>query len=832
MHPFRTHTCGALRAENVGESVRLSGWVHRKRDHGGLLFIDLRDHYGLTQCVFDRDVSADAFALAENVRLESVVTLTGDCVARSADTVNENLPTGAVELRVREGAVESAVDALPLQVNSDEDYGEETRLRYRFLDLRRLKMQRNIALRSDVIASIRRRMIDQGFREFQTPILTATSPEGARDFLVPSRMHPGTFYALPQAPQQFKQLLMVAGFDRYFQIAPCFRDEDARADRSPGEFYQLDFEMSFVTQDDVFATIEPVLHGVFEEFAEGRAVTPPPFPRIPFDEAMLKYGSDKPDLRNPIEIADVTEAFRGSGFKIFAGLVEKGAVVRAVPGPGGGQRAFCDRMNNWAQGEGKPGLGYIFFRDGAGAGPIANNLGPERVEQIRAACGLKDGDAVFFVCDKPDAAADFAGLSRTRVGEELGLIEQNAFRFCWIVDFPMFERDEKTGEIGFSHNPFSMPQGGMEALESQDPLTIKAFQYDIVCNGVELSSGAIRNHRPEIMYKAFDIAGYGPEEVDRRFGGMISALKLGAPPHGGSAPGIDRIVMLLADEPNIREVIAFPMNQQAQDLMMGAPASASMRASPSDFGAFLAAVLAAGAAVAVEIAPHRAIYTVALAGPSDVMESARGVAAVELSRECDGWRYRQRYKLETQPFSGEPSRMEFTVDGFESLDHRTYAFTSTSDYGSGEALRLVGRAESDAAGGEVRYTEPAPIERPLPPNTGFVVGSLVTALDAAKAGVTKLNAPWFVGATPDEPLIVSSIVSPGTAASDGEPLLAGPRWRFLSAFFTDADADTPAYEGEETLLENGVLADAIYRYDGYDLELKLQRVEPSPLPDC
>ena len=577
MHPYRSHTCGALRQENVGQTVRLSGWVHRKRDHGGLLFIDLRDHYGLTQCVFDRERDVAAFVMAEEVRLESVITLTGECVARAADAVNENLPTGAIELWVDEGKVDSAVDSLPLQVNSEEDYGEETRLRYRFLDLRRFKMQRNITLRSDVISSIRRRMIDQGFREFQTPILTATSPEGARDFLVPSRQHPGQFYALPQAPQQFKQLLMVAGFDRYFQIAPCFRDEDARADRSPGEFYQLDFEMSFVTQEDVFAAIEPVLHGVFEEFADGRSVTAAPFPRIPYDESMLKYGSDKPDLRNPIEIVDVTDAFRGSNFKVFAGLIENGSVVRAVPGRGGGSRAFCDRMNSWAQGEGKPGLGYIFFRDGEGAGPIANNIGPERVEQIREACGLTDGDSVFFVCDNPADAAEFAGASRTRVGEALELIEQDTFKFCWIVDFPMFELDSKTGEIAFSHNPFSMPQGGMEALETQDPLSIKAYQYDIVCNGVELSSGAIRNHRPEVMYKAFEMAGYGPEEVDSRFGGMISALKLGAPPHGGSAPGIDRIVMLLADEPNIREVIAFPMNQQAQDLLMGAPAPADTR---------------------------------------------------------------------------------------------------------------------------------------------------------------------------------------------------------------------------------------------------------------
>lgn len=577
MHPYRSHTCGALRQENVGQTVRLSGWVHRKRDHGGLLFIDLRDHYGLTQCVFDRERNEAAFVMAEEVRLESVVTLTGECVARGGDTANESLPTGHVELWVDEAILDSPADALPLQVNSEEDYGEETRLRYRFLDLRRFKMQRNITLRSDVITSIRRRMTDQGFREFQTPILTAASPEGARDFLVPSRLHPGQFYALPQAPQQFKQLLMIAGFDRYFQIAPCFRDEDARADRSPGEFYQLDFEMSFVTQDDVFEAIEPVLHGVFSEFANGRSLADGPFPRIPYDESMMKYGNDKPDLRNPIEIVDVTESFRGSNFKIFAGLIEKGFVVRAIPGPSGGQRAFCDRMNNWAQGEGKPGLGYIFFRNGEGAGPVAKNIGPERVEQIREACGLQDGDAVFFVCDKPKEAAEFAGHARTKVGEDLNLIAEDTFRFCWIVDFPMFELDEKTGQIEFSHNPFSMPQGGMDALENQDPLSIKAYQYDIVCNGVELSSGAIRNHRPEIMYKAFDMAGYGPEEVDKRFGGMISALKMGAPPHGGSAPGIDRIVMLLADEPNIREVIAFPMNQQAQDLMMGAPAPADPR---------------------------------------------------------------------------------------------------------------------------------------------------------------------------------------------------------------------------------------------------------------
>ena len=570
MHPFRTHTCGALRADDTGQTVRLSGWVHRKRDHGNLLFLDLRDRYGLTQCV--AEAGDPAFAAMDAVRLESVLTVTGPVVERSEDTVNPNLPTGHVEVKVAEASVESAAAPLPLQVNSDTDYGEEVRLRYRYLDLRREKMQRNIALRSDVIASIRRRMIDQGFREFQTPILTAGSPEGARDYLVPSRLHPGRFYALPQAPQMFKQLLMIAGFDKYFQIAPCFRDEDARADRSPGEFYQLDFEMSFVTQEDVFAALEPVLHGVFEEFGDGRAVTAAPFPRIPFDAAMLKYGTDKPDLRNPIEIADVTEAFRGSGFRIFARLIEQGSVVRAVPGPGAGSRAFCDRMNGWAQDQGKPGLGYIFWRDGEGAGPIANNLGPERVAQIADATGAGDGDAVFFVCDKPKAAAEFAGIVRTKVGEERGLIAQDRFDFCWIVDFPMYEIDDATGRLDFSHNPFSMPQGGLETLERDDPLTIKAFQYDIVCNGVELSSGAIRNHRPEIMVKAFEIAGYSAADLEEHFSGMLNALKFGAPPHGGSAPGIDRIVMLLADEPNIREVIAFPMNQQAEDLMMSAPA--------------------------------------------------------------------------------------------------------------------------------------------------------------------------------------------------------------------------------------------------------------------
>ena len=570
MHPYRTHTCGELRLDQSDQEVRISGWVHRKRDHGNLLFVDLRDHYGLTQCVVETD--APSFSILEEVKLESVLTVTGRVDRRSDDTINTTLPTGEVEVRVESANVESPADPLPLQVNSDSDYGEDVRLTYRYLDLRREKMQRNIALRSDVISSIRQRMIEQGFREFQTPILTASSPEGARDYLVPSRLHPGAFYALPQAPQMFKQLLMMAGFDKYFQIAPCFRDEDARADRSPGEFYQLDFEMSYVTQDDVFAAIEPVLHGVFEEFGGDRDVTAAPFPRIAFDEAMLKYGSDKPDLRNPIEIVDVTESFRGSGFKIFAGLIEKGAIVRAIPGPGAGSRAFCDRMNSWAQKDmGKPGLGYIFWRDGEGAGPIANNLGAEKIAEIAAAAGAADGDAVFFACDMPKDAAEFSGTVRTRLGDELELLEQDVFRFCWIVDFPMFELDD-TGKLDFSHNPFSMPQGGLEALENDDPLTIKAWQYDIVCNGVELSSGAIRNHRPEIMYKAFEIAGYAAEDLEREFSGMLNALKFGAPPHGGSAPGIDRIVMLLADEPNIREVITFPMNQQAQDLMMGAPA--------------------------------------------------------------------------------------------------------------------------------------------------------------------------------------------------------------------------------------------------------------------
>ena len=572
MHAYRTHTCGELRREHEGEPARLSGWVHRKRDHGNLLFVDLRDHYGLTQCVIDS--SSPVFAEVEAIRLEAVITATGKVVRRSADTVNPDLPTGEVELVIESFDVQSHADPLPLEVNSDRDYGEEIRLRYRFLDLRRDKMHRNIMLRSAVIQSIRRRMIEGGFTEFQTPILSAASPEGARDFLVPSRLHPGGFYALPQAPQQFKQLIMAAGFDRYFQIAPCFRDEDARADRSPGEFYQLDFEMSFVTQEDVFAALEPVLFGVFDEFSGGRPVSPAPFPRIPYAEAMLAYGSDKPDLRNPLRIAEATEIWRGTDFKIFARQIESGAVVRAIPAPGAAAqpRSFFDRLNDWARDEGAGGLGYIVFEDGEAKGPIARFLDSARMAALREATGTGDGDAVFFSCGEADSAARFAGLARTRIGEELDLVDRDRFRFCWIVDFPMYERDERTGAIEFSHNPFSMPQGGLEALETRDPLSILAYQYDIVCNGVELSSGAIRNHRPDIMYKAFEIAGYGREEVEARFGGMLNGLRFGAPPHGGSAPGIDRIVMLLADEPNIREITLFPMNQQAQDLMMGSPA--------------------------------------------------------------------------------------------------------------------------------------------------------------------------------------------------------------------------------------------------------------------
>jgi aspartyl-tRNA synthetase len=557
---------------DAGRTVRLSGWVHRKRDHGQLLFIDLRDHYGISQCVID--VSSPLFDLADALRLETVVTVTGQATARSDDTINPNLPTGEVELVISEIETQSVAELLPFPVNSEAETPEDLRLTYRFLDLRREGMHTNVLLRSRIITSIRNRMIEQGFNEFQTPILTADSPEGARPYYVPSRLHPGEFYALPQAPQQFKQLLMVAGFDRYFQIAPCFRDEASRADRAPGEFYQLDFEMSFVTQEDVFAAIEPVLHGVFEEFAAGRAVSPAPFRRIAYADAMLRYATDKPDLRNPIEIHDATETFRGSGFRVFAGMIESSSKirVRAIPAPTGGNRAFCDRMNTWAQEEGQPGLAYIFFRDGEGAGPVARSLGPERTGALRAELGLGDGDAVFFAAGEPSAFLQFAGLARLKIGEELGLTKSGSFEFCWVTDFPMYEINEETRKLDFSHNPFSMPQGGLEALETRDPLTINAFQYDIVCNGIELASGAIRNHRPDIMYKAFAIAGYSAADVESRFAAVLNSFRYGAPPHGGLAPGIDRIVRLLADTPNIREVIAFPMNQQARDLMMQAPA--------------------------------------------------------------------------------------------------------------------------------------------------------------------------------------------------------------------------------------------------------------------
>ncbi len=578
MHEFRSHTCAQLRDTNVGETVRLSGWVHRVRDHGGLLFIDLRDHYGLTQIVVDPD--SPAFKIAETARSEWVLRIDGDVKARSDDTVNKNLPTGAIEIFAQEIEVLSTADELPLPVFGEQDYPEETRLRNRFLDLRRDRIHNNIIKRGQIIASIRNRMVEQGFNEFQTPILTASSPEGARDFLVPSRMHPGKFYALPQAPQQFKQLIMMSGFDRYFQIAPCFRDEDARADRSPGEFYQLDIEMSFVTQEDVFQAVEPMLRGLFEEFGDGKSVTQE-FPRIPYAESMSKYGNDKPDLRNPIVMENVTEHFAGSGFKVFAGMIAADDNVRiwAIPAPKGGSRAFCDRMNSWAQKQGQPGLGYIFWREGedGGAGPLAKNIGEERTTAIRDQLGLEVGDACFFVAGNPKKFVDFAGAARTHIGESLDLIDPNRFDFCWIVDFPMFEYNEDEKKIDFSHNPFSMPQGGLEALENEDPLAINAWQYDIVCNGTELSSGAIRNHRLDIMEKAFEIAGYAKETLEQEFGGMYRAFKYGAPPHGGIAPGIDRIVMLLCGEQNLREVVLFPMNQQAEDLLMNAPATVSNR---------------------------------------------------------------------------------------------------------------------------------------------------------------------------------------------------------------------------------------------------------------
>ncbi|MHC9417514.1 aspartate--tRNA ligase [Sphingomonas citri] len=581
MHAYRSHTCAALTADDAGQTVRLSGWVHRKRDHGGVLFVDLRDHYGVTQIVADSD--SPALSLLESVRVESVVTIDGEVKRRSEATVNGALATGEIEVYARAATVQSAAAELPMPVFGDAEYPEEIRLRNRYLDLRRDKLHANIMLRSSVIASIRRRMVEQGFTEFQTPILTASSPEGARDYLVPSRVHPGKFYALPQAPQMFKQLLMVAGFDRYFQIAPCFRDEDARADRSPGEFYQLDFEMSFVTQDDVFAAIEPVLHGVFEEFADwqgkGRTVSALPFRRIPYRESMLKYGNDKPDLRNPLIISDVGAQFVGSGFGRFASIVEAGDVVRAIPAPNTADksRKFFDDMNAWAQGEGYAGLGYATRKGGEWGGPIAKNHGEEKMNALADVLGLGPDDGLFFAAGKEAQAAKLAGLARTRVADQLGLIDTSRFEFCWIVDFPMFEYDEDSKKVDFSHNPFSMPQGELEALETKDPLDILAYQYDIVCNGIELSSGAIRNHRPDIMYKAFEIAGYTKADVDTNFAGMINAFKFGAPPHGGSAPGIDRIVMLLADEPNIREVIVFPMTQKAEDLMMGAPSFVSAK---------------------------------------------------------------------------------------------------------------------------------------------------------------------------------------------------------------------------------------------------------------
>jgi aspartyl-tRNA synthetase len=577
MHAYRTHNCAELRAADVGVQVKLSGWVHRKRDHGGVLFVDLRDHYGITQIV--AKAGSEPLEMLDGLRVESVVTVVGEVVSRGPDASNANLATGEIEVVAAEVVVQSAAQELPLPVAGEAEYPEDIRLRYRYLDLRRERIHKNIVLRSNVISSIRRRMVDQGFTEFQTPILTASSPEGARDYLVPSRVHPGKFYALPQAPQMFKQLIMVAGFDRYFQIAPCFRDEDARADRSPGEFYQLDLEMSFVTQDDVFAALEPVLGGVFEEFANGRSVTQGAFPRIPYREAMLKYGSDKPDLRNPILISDVSSHFVGSGFGLFAKLVEGGNVVRAIPAPGTAEksRKFFDEMNDWARSEGHAGLGYITQKGGELGGPIAKNHGEEATRKLIAELGLGPDDGIFFAAGNEAGAAKLAGLARTRVAEQLGLIDENRFDFCWIVDFPMFEYDEEAKNVDFSHNPFSMPQGELEALETKDPLDILAYQYDIVCNGVELSSGAIRNHRPDIMYKAFEIAGYSKEDVDRDFSGMINAFRFGAPPHGGSAPGIDRIVMLLAGEPNIREVVLFPMNQRAEDLMMGAPSEVSAK---------------------------------------------------------------------------------------------------------------------------------------------------------------------------------------------------------------------------------------------------------------
>ena len=567
MYKYRTHKCNELRIENVNDQVKLSGWVHRKRDHGQLIFVDLRDHYGLTQVVVDS--SNKNFSIFESLPLESVITVSGIVVERSDETINDNLPTGKIEINLSELEIISQSKPLPLQVNSDEDYGEETRLKFRYLDLRRSRPHENIVLRSNVIQTIRNKMLELGFLEFQTPILTASSPEGARDFLVPSRLNKGKFYALPQAPQQFKQLIMVSGFDKYFQIAPCFRDEDSRADRSPGEFYQLDLEMSYVEQEDVFQAVEPVIKEVFKKYSD-KSIDEI-FPRITYKDSMLKYGNDKPDLRFALEIQDVTDIFRNSGFTIFAKSIENGSVVRAVPGPNCGSRSVADRMNSWAQGEGAPGMGYIIFSENSAKGPIVNALGIEKSLEMKTLFNLNDGDALFFSCASESEAANLAGKARVKIATDRELIEKNIFKFCWIVDYPMFEKDENTSKIEFSHNPFSMPQGGMEALLNENPLDILAYQYDLVCNGIELSSGAIRNHVPEIMYKAFEIAGHKPEVVDNKFPAMINAFKFGAPPHGGIAPGIDRIVMLLADEPNIREVILFPMTGKAEDLMMNAP---------------------------------------------------------------------------------------------------------------------------------------------------------------------------------------------------------------------------------------------------------------------